>query len=46
MYETNYDKLQPYFGIENIRLHYTDCDSFVMSIKTDDNINESSNLED
>ena len=32
MYDTYYDKLQPFFGRE--RLHYMDCDSFVLSIKT------------
>ena len=34
MYETYYDKLQPYFRQENIKLHYMDCDSFVLSIET------------
>ena len=29
MYETYYDKLQPYFGQENIQLHYMFKDSFV-----------------
>ena len=29
MYETYYDKLQPYFGQENIQLHYMDTDSFL-----------------
>ena len=28
MYETHYDILQPYFGQENLQLHYMDCDSF------------------
>ena len=32
MYETYYDKLQPYFGHENIQLCYMDTDSFVISI--------------
>ena len=27
MFETYYDTLQPYFGQENIQLHYMDCDS-------------------
>ena len=35
MYETYYDKLQKYYG-DKIQLHYTDCDSFVMSAQTDD----------
>ena len=35
MYETYYDKLQPYFGQEKIQLHYMDCDSFILSIKSE-----------
>ena len=35
MYETYYDILQPYFEKENIQLHYMDCDSFVLSLKTE-----------
>ena len=46
MYETYYDKLQPYFGQENIKLHYIDCDSFVLSIETENIINDLKNLED
>ena len=46
MYETYYDKLQPYFGQENIQLHYMDCDSFVVSIETDNIINDLKNLGD
>ena len=46
MYETYYDKLQPYFGQENIKLHYMDCDSFVLSIETQNIINDLKNLED
>ena len=38
MYETYYDKLQPYFGQENIQLHYMDCDSFVLRSKKE-NVN-------
>ena len=34
MYETYYDKLEPYFGQENIQLHYIDTDAFVSSVKT------------
>ena len=45
MYETYYDKLQPYFGQENIQLHYMDCDSFVLSIETQNIINDLKNLE-
>ena len=34
MYETYYDILQPYFGQEDIQLHYMDTDSFVLSVNT------------
>ena len=34
MYETYYDKLQPYFGQEKIQLHYVDTDAFVLSLNT------------
>ena len=40
MYETNYDKLQTYFGQENIQLHYMDTDSFVLSVNTKDIIKD------
>ena len=46
MYETYYDKLQSYFGQEIIQLHYMDCDSFVLSIETQNTINDLKNLED
>ena len=46
MYETYYDKLQPYLGQENIKLHYMDCDKFVRSIETQNIINNLKNLED
>ena len=46
MYETYYDKLQPYFGEENIQLHYKDTDSFVLSVNTKDIIRDLKNLED
>ena len=39
MYETYYDKSQPYFGKQKIQVHYMDCDSFVLSLKTK-NINK------
>ena len=45
MYETNYDLLQPYFGRENIQLHYMDTDSFVLSINIKDVIKDLKNLE-
>ena len=46
MYETYYDKLQPYFGQENIQLHYIDTDAFVLSLKTQDIIKDSKKMED
>ena len=46
MYETYYDTLQPYFGEENLQLHYMDCDSFVLSIKTENINKDLKNLED
>ena len=46
MYETYYDILQPYFRQESIQLHYMDCDSFVLSIETQNIINDLKNLED
>ena len=45
MYETNYDKLQPYFGRENIQLHYMDTDSFVLCVNTKDIIKDMKNFE-
>ena len=46
MYETYYDTLQPYFGQENIQLHYVDTDAFVLSLNTKDIIKDLKNLED
>ena len=46
MYETYYDKLQAYFGQENIQLHYMDTNSFVLSVNTKDVIKDFKNLED
>ena len=34
LYETYYEKLQPYFGQNKLNLHYLDCDSFVLSSET------------
>ena len=33
MYEWCYDKMQPYFGEDNLELHYLDTDSFIFSFK-------------
>ena len=46
MYETYYDKLQLYFGQENIQLHYIDTDGIVRSINTKNIIKGLINLED
>ena len=46
MYETYYDTLQPYFGQENIQLHYMDCDSFILSIKSENIISDLKHLGD
>ena len=45
MYETYYDKLQKYFGIDGIQIHYQDTDAFIMSIKTTDLVNDLCNLQ-
>ena len=45
-YETYYDKLQPYFGQEKLKLHYRDTDSFVLKLNTKDIIEDLENLED
>ena len=46
MYETYYDTLQPYFGQENVQLHYIDTDGMILSMKTKDIIKDLKNLED
>ena len=46
MYETYYEKLQPYFKHENVQLHNMDTDSFVLSVNTNDIIKALKNLED
>ena len=46
MYETYYDKLQPYFGKENIQLHYMDTDSFILSVNKKNIIKDLKKLED
>ena len=46
MYETYYDKLQPYFGEKNIQLHYIDTDSFVVSLNTQNILQDLHNLKD
>ena len=46
MYETYYDTLQPYFGQDNLQLHYIDTGGMIMSMKTKDIIKDLKNLED
>ena len=46
LYETYYDKLQLYFGYENLELHYMACDSFVLSIETQNIITDLKNFEE
>ena len=46
MYETYYDKLQAYFGLENLQLHYVGSDSFVLSVNIKEIIKDLKNLED
>ena len=45
-FETYYDKLQPYFGQENIHLEYMYTDSFRLSITTSDSSKNLKNLEE
>ena len=46
MHETYYDKLQPYFGQENLQLHCIDTDGMILNMKTDNIINDLKKLED
>ena len=46
MFETYFDKLQPYFVQEIIQLHYIDNDAFVLSLNTKDIMKDLKNLED
>ena len=46
MYETYYETLQPYFGQKILQLHYMGCDSFILSIKSENIIKDLKNLED
>ena len=45
MSETYYDTLQPYFGQENLQLHYIDTDGMILSMKTENNFRDLKNLE-
>ena len=46
MCETDYDRLQPYFGEKHIQLHYMGFDSFVLSIFSSKIIKKLQNIED
>ena len=46
MYETYYDTLQPYFGQEILQLQYIDTDGMILSMKTENIINDLKNLRD
>ena len=46
MYETYYDKLQPYLGEKNLHLHYMDTDCFILSVNTKDIIKSIKNFQD
>ena len=46
MYETYYDTLQPYFGQENLELHFIDTDGMILSMKTEKSFNDLKILED
>ena len=43
MYETYYDTLQPYFGQENLQLHYINTDGMILSMRTANIIKELKN---
>ena len=46
VYETNYDKLLPYLGQENVQLHYVSTDAFIWIVNTKDIIEDLKKLED
>ena len=45
MHGTYSDTLQPYFGQENIQLHYVDTDGMILRTKAENIINDIKNLE-
>ena len=45
MYETYNDKLQSYFGQENLQLHYVDTDGMILNMKTQKITEDLKNLE-
>ena len=44
MYKAHYDKLQTYFGEKNMKLHYMDADSFLLSINSSQNFKDLQNF--
>ena len=46
MYESYYDKLQPFLWQENLQLHYIDTDRMILSMNTKDFIEDLEKLED
>ena len=40
MYETYYDKLEPFFGQEHLQLHYVDTDGMILYMKTENIIKD------
>ena len=46
LYETYYDTLQPYFGQENLQLHFIDTDGMILSKKTENILKDLKNLEE
>ena len=46
MYETYYDKLQKYFGIDGIQIHYQDTDAFIMSLASKNIVYDLSKLQE
>ena len=45
MYETYFDKLQPFLDKKIFNYNFIDCESFVLSIKTQNTTNDPKNLE-
>ena len=46
MYETYYDKLQPYFGKENLQLLFIDTDGMILCMRTENIFKNLKNLEE
>ena len=45
MYETYYDNIQPYFGQENLQLLYSDTDGMILSMRTENIIEDLKKIE-